>query len=172
MWYRTIGPIMVLILGVLWSPFSANAQKVIFVVRHASPQKLLTLDEIRDDTPLSELGRERAAVLAGRLKDAGITAIYTSDLVRAVQMAEPLADTLKLPINKLPRNDVDALLSRIRDQHPEDKVLIVGHWNTIPKIINALGHPEEVKMERSEFDGLYTVIPQSKGPPLVLLIRY
>ncbi len=172
MWHRPLGPIMVLILGILWAPFSVHAQKAIFVVRHASPQRLLALDKIPDDAPLSELGRERAAVLAGRLKDAGITAIYTSEILRAVQTAEPLADALGLPINKMPREDIDGLVSRVRDRHPKDTVLIVGHWNTLPKIIKALGHLEEVKIERSEYNGLYTVIPQSQGPPMVLLIRY
>ncbi|CAN5420813.1 alpha-ribazole phosphatase [soil metagenome] len=49
-------------------------------------------------TPLSELGCEQAEITAQTLVKERITAIYSSDLLRAVQTAEPLADILSLPI--------------------------------------------------------------------------
>ena len=42
-------------------------------------------------TPLSELGRRQAEATASALAREGVTAIYSSDLLRAVQTAEPLA---------------------------------------------------------------------------------
>lgn len=42
-------------------------------------------------TPLSELGRAQAEATARALASENITAIYSSDLLRAVQTAEPLA---------------------------------------------------------------------------------
>ncbi|MEP6900982.1 MAG: histidine phosphatase family protein [Actinomycetota bacterium] len=51
-------------------------------------------------TPLSELGLEQAKLTAKSLAKEKIDAIYTSDLLRAVQTAEPLAKLLKLPIIK------------------------------------------------------------------------
>lgn len=51
-------------------------------------------------TPLSALGQEQAAKTAKVLANEGIHAIYTSDLVRAVQTAEPLAKLLNIPIQK------------------------------------------------------------------------
>jgi probable phosphoglycerate mutase len=50
-------------------------------------------------TPLSELGREQAEKAAKVLAKEGINVIYTSDLLRAVQTAEPLAKLLGIPIN-------------------------------------------------------------------------
>ena len=50
-------------------------------------------------TPLSDLGREQAEKTAKVLAKEGINAIYSSDLLRAVQTAEPLAKLLDLPIN-------------------------------------------------------------------------
>ncbi len=49
-------------------------------------------------TPLSDLGREQAEKTAQMLAREGVEAIYSSDLVRAVQTAEPLAKLLDLPI--------------------------------------------------------------------------
>jgi 2,3-bisphosphoglycerate-dependent phosphoglycerate mutase len=51
-------------------------------------------------TPLSELGRQQAEKTARVLAKEGINAIYSSDLTRAVQTAEPLAKLLNLPIHK------------------------------------------------------------------------
>ena len=51
-------------------------------------------------TPLSTLGLEQAEKTARVLAKEGIHAIYSSDLTRAVQTAEPLAKLLNLPINK------------------------------------------------------------------------
>jgi probable phosphoglycerate mutase len=50
-------------------------------------------------TPLSELGFQQARVTAAALAKENINAIYSSDLLRAVQTAEPLAKLLKLEIN-------------------------------------------------------------------------
>ena len=51
-------------------------------------------------TPLSELGIEQAKLTAAALAEEKIHAIYSSDLHRAVQTAEPLAKLLDLPIIK------------------------------------------------------------------------
>ena len=49
-------------------------------------------------TPLSPLGLEQARVTAEALAKENISAIYSSDLLRAVQTAEPLAKLLRLDI--------------------------------------------------------------------------
>ncbi|MDQ3920577.1 MAG: histidine phosphatase family protein [Acidobacteriota bacterium] len=51
-------------------------------------------------TPLSELGRRQAEATARSLASEGVTAIYSSDLLRAVQTAEPLARATGLEINR------------------------------------------------------------------------
>ncbi|MEJ7847774.1 MAG: histidine phosphatase family protein [Pyrinomonadaceae bacterium] len=51
-------------------------------------------------TPLSELGMRQAEVTGEMLAKERISAIYSSDLHRAVQTAEPLAKLLDIPISK------------------------------------------------------------------------
>ncbi len=50
-------------------------------------------------TPLSPRGRKQAQATAQALKDDSITAIYSSDLARALETARPLATLIGLPIN-------------------------------------------------------------------------
>ena len=49
-------------------------------------------------TPLSARGRQEAEATARALQSESITAIYSSDLLRAVQTAEPLAVITDLPV--------------------------------------------------------------------------
>ena len=50
-------------------------------------------------TPLSLRGRKQASATAEALKNDSITAIYSSDLARAVETARPLATLTRLTIN-------------------------------------------------------------------------
>ena len=165
--------VSVVLLGCPWLiPLSSVAQEVVFVVRHSDPPPMLRIDEIREDTPLSESGRQRAQALAGRLRDAGISAIYTPEALRTIQTAEPLADVLRIKGEVHLGDDVDGLIADIKANHPAERVLIVGHWSTIPSIVKALGASEEVKIERSEFDNLFVVLPHDQQAPTLLHLHY
>ncbi|HET9478444.1 MAG TPA: histidine phosphatase family protein [Pyrinomonadaceae bacterium] len=50
-------------------------------------------------TPLSPRGRRQANATAVALKNEGLTTIYSSDLARAVETAQPLAGLTGLPVN-------------------------------------------------------------------------
>ena len=54
------------------------------------------------DTPLSAAGEQMAALFGTRADLNSIQAIYTSDLKRAWQTAQPLADRLGLSVNQSP----------------------------------------------------------------------
>ena len=58
-------------------------------------------------TPLSSRGRHQARATALTLKSESVTAIYSSDLARAVETAHPLSKMTGLPIN-----DTDAFRER------------------------------------------------------------
>lgn len=53
-------------------------------------------------TPLSELGRAQAEATGRALAAEGVTAIYSSDLLRAVETAGPLARETGLAVNQCP----------------------------------------------------------------------
>jgi broad specificity phosphatase PhoE len=118
-------------------------------------------------------------LLATLLKDAGINAIFTSDLERTIKTAEPLAQRLEIepkPLSLLsvsPKpSDIDAFVDLLRSEHRRDIVLVVGHANSVPALLKALGHPVEIKIPETEFDNLFVLIPMSEGPPKLLRLRF
>ena len=146
----------------------ALAQRAILVVRHA--EKISGSDE-----RLSEAGLQRAARLAAMLKDAGVSAIYSTDTPRTRGTVQPLADALKLPVQiyDVGSKKVDAkpFALRLRQKHVDQVVLVVGHSNTVPDILKALGCEETVTIGPDEYDDLFVVIPRGKGASLVRM-RY
>jgi phosphohistidine phosphatase SixA len=151
---------------------SVVAQQVVFIVRHADPPTMLVMDKLPKSTPISDAGKLRANRLAKLLKDADLKAIYTSTALRTIQTAEPLSKLINIPIKQIPKKNIGALLEDIESNHAKDKVLIVSHWNYVPKILKALGYKNAVKFAKSEYDNLYVVVPQSGQVPNVIRLHY
>ncbi|HEY2865489.1 MAG TPA: histidine phosphatase family protein [Pyrinomonadaceae bacterium] len=84
-------------------------------------------------TPLSDLGHEQARLAATALAKENINAIYSSDLLRAVQTAEPLAKLLGLEIvtsRALRERNVGVLegltFDESKEAHPDDYYALVN----------------------------------------------
>jgi len=147
---------------------AALAQSAVFVVRHA--------EKISDtDQRLSDDGLSRAARLAALLKDAGVSAIYSTDTPRTRGTAQPLADAKKLPIQIYDASGEDAgsvaLAARLRERHADGVVLVVGHSNTVPDLLRALGCTETISIASGEYDNLFVVVPKARDATLIRL-RY
>lgn len=142
----------------------ATAQEVILVLRHAEQSP-------PPDLVLTEAGHRRAAALAHRLRDAGITVIFVTATARTQQMAAPLAQALGIQPKVLPLQDIDGLVKRVTEEHARDRVLIVNHALNLPAILKALGHPEPVSVALDEYDPLFVVVPRREGPPVVVKLR-
>ena len=140
-------------------PCVAQAQKLVFVVRHAEraddPAKL------EKDPALSKAGEARAARLRDMLADAGIRAIYVSEYRRTQQTAAPLADTLKVKPELVPAT-ATALIANMRASHANDTVLIVGHTSTIPTIVKALTG-SALEIAESDYTNLFIVVPATRS---------
>ena len=71
----------------------------IFVIRHGEAEGNHDHRFIgQSDVPLSDLGRRQADKVGGHLASKGVTRIVASDLQRAVDTAQPLADRIGLDI--------------------------------------------------------------------------
>ena len=144
----------VLTMCAMMVPMAAQAQMVI-VVRHAERADGGVSMAPASDPELSEVGKARAQKLAAMLADAGIVAIYTTQYRRTKDTATPLGDKIGVSYEAVPSGDMAGLVAKIKS-HKSGAVLVVGHSNTVPVIVKALGG-SDVKMADDEYDSIYFV---------------
>jgi broad specificity phosphatase PhoE len=155
---------LLLVLAVFVLFVSATAaQSTIFVVRHAEKA-----ESGGNDPDLSAAGRARAESLAKMLKNANITAIYATEFKRTQQTGTPAAKALGLALTIVPAKDTATLSAKLRDLH--GNALVVGHGNTIPDLIKALGVETPVNIAETDYDNLFVVVIDEK--PRLLQLQY
>jgi phosphohistidine phosphatase SixA len=143
----------------------------VILVRHAEK-----IDD-SSDPALSAAGSARAIVLADSLAHAGISGIIVTQLQRTRLTAQPLATRLGLEPVVVPAGapGVDhaaAVAALIRDRFAGKTVLVVGHSNTVPTIIHALGIGDPVTIADSEYDAMFTVRTDAGGRPTLERSRF
>lgn len=125
-----------------------GAHTTVLLVRHGE----------RDDNidALNLDGQARAVELLHVAEKAGIEAIVRSNTVRTQQTAEPLATALGLtPI--VINGNAQAFADEIRNNHRGETVLVVGHSDSVPDIIEDLGGPALPNIDGTEFDNLFVL---------------
>ena len=151
-----------LFICLILSNFSALAQKTnIYIVRHA--EKVVSIPKI-DDPVLSPAGTKRAEALAKELKSEHIKAIYVTKYKRTGLTARPLAYKAKV----LPRVYVDTALNvfakTIIKNFRGENVLIVGHANTVMKLLEAFGAETPfAQLDEDDYDMLFKVTIKENG---------
>lgn len=147
---NVVGSLVVLacsVVGLAQSSQSGGGH--IFVVRHGE-----RVSETADE--LSAQGKARAACLATTLKDSKIAAVIVSPTNRAQQTGEPTAVEFKVPSKSVKADDYAAIAAAAKDSARTGDVLIVGHSNTVPLIVKAIGNVDVV-VGSSEYDKLFII---------------
>lgn len=122
---------------------------VVYLVRHAEK-----MDDSRDP-PLSETGKARAAELARLLTDAGVTHVWSTDFDRTRSTGRPTAEAGGLEIRFYDASDLKGFAAQLAAT--PGRHLVVGHSNTTPALVRALGGNPGNLMADSEYDRLYVV---------------
>jgi broad specificity phosphatase PhoE len=144
---------------------SGSSPTTILIVRHA---ERVSND---GDLPLSEAGRGRAALLAHMLRHAGISHVFTSQMIRTRETAAPIATQLAVTPVTVPVAQSDALVSQLERLPGGAVALVVNHGGTIPGIIQKLGAPAPAAIAEDQFDRLF-VVTRAAGSVSVIEMRY
>jgi broad specificity phosphatase PhoE len=148
-------------------PDNAGAT-VVLLVRHG--QKASAPG---DDPPLSDSGRALAAALADALRDAGVTRVITTQWHRTQEMAAPLEELRGLPSTVIPvdLNHVPGYAQAVADtvRHSAGVTLVVGHQNTIPAVIAALGGPTIPEPCPNDYGDLFILVLAPPPSPASLV---
>jgi len=138
----------------------AAAPDLVILLRHAEKEAMAA-----DNPHLNTAGRERAAALKNVVEalttKIPVRAIFTTEFLRTRETAAPLAADLHI----VPIATNGDIIDKVLAIHG-GTVVIVGHSNTVPGFIAALGGPAGTVIGDAEFDHLYVVAapgtPQTK----------
>src|SRR6266487_3603305 len=127
-----------------------SAQPVVVIVRHAEKAA-----NGGNDPDLSSSGHARAEALARILKDSGITAIFTSEFKRTQETAAPTATSAHVTPTVVAAKDTAGLVAKLHQLN--GNALVVGHGDTIPNIIKALGINTPIDIPDADYSELLIV---------------
>ena len=157
-------------------PQSEFKVTTVYLVRHAEKAAAPAADP-----PLLEAGTKRAEELARKLSKAGIKTISTSQFLRTKHTAEPLAKQLGIAYTMIPvkmdsmntRQLAPEYLKQISDlvASSTGSELIVGHSNTVPELIKALGGDIVPTIDDATYDDLFVVTVYAKGKAKVAHLK-
>jgi broad specificity phosphatase PhoE len=148
---------------------SADAPLTTFLlVRHAEKAADGT-----NDPPLTESGKLRAQGLANLLQATDIEAIYATSYQRNQQTVQPLATALSLPIQTYdPNQDAVEFLTQVMADQAGRVVLICGHSNTLPNLLNALvGQEMYQDLADQRYDDLFLCTTSALGQGAVHVLK-
>jgi len=130
----------------------ANDYTTVYLIRHA--EKDLTTE--RNPT-LTSLGENRAVQWSHVFKRVDLDAIYSTDTTRTRDTANPTAAKKNLTVTLYDPAEItkDSILSK----HAGKSILIVGHSNTTPTLVNRLIDEDRYKYldEETDFSSLFLV---------------
>ena len=151
------------------APAALPAQATtVILVRHAEKAPAPASDPL-----LSEAGQARAAALAEALADAGVQVVITTPFQRTRLTAAPLAEKRGLAPQTVavsPTHVAD--VARAVREHKGKTVLVVGHSNTIPAIVGALGGPKLGDLCDAQYAQLFTLVIPEQGTPSLVRAQY
>ena len=125
------------------------------------------------DPALSEAGQARAAALAEALGGARVTAVLTSQFRRTRDTAAPVAAAAGVAAETVAIEGRDvagqaaAVARRLAGLKSGETAVVVGHSNTLPALIAALGGPAVPELQECEYDRLFVLVPGGERPTLV-----
>jgi len=136
----------------------------IYLVRHA--EKDLSSENSRNPT-LTECGKLRAENFANFFSDIDIGSVYSSDYIRTVDTANPVANAKEIKVELYnPRQLGEVANSLLRKKQD---ALVVGHSNSTGQLAGLLIGEEVSGMDESIYDRIYQVVVSSNSSRLHIM---
>jgi broad specificity phosphatase PhoE len=134
----------------------------VILIRHA--------ERVEPNPDLNADGRKRARLLTHVFANAGISTIYVSDATRTKQTAKFLVGEMNIP--RVEITEPPAIRTDILTNHAGQTVLVVGHSDTVPRLVEQLGGGVQPDIPATEFDNLFVVSVRNSGNAGVTKLKY
>lgn len=142
----------------------------VILVRHAERAA-----EPRADPLLTPEGQQRALDLAAALAGAHVNSIITTHLQRTQLTAKPLSDAVgqsPIIVRAGGPGHADSVAAAVMRRPAGEVVLVVGHSNTIPAIIAALGGPKMPDLCDGQYSNLYVMEMKAGSAPRLIKAKF
>ncbi len=140
---------------------------IFFLVRHAEKE-----DE-SNDPPLSTEGVARAERLAEIMKGVKLSAATSTNYKRTTETANPTVYDQKPKISVYNPDDMTDHFEDILKNHKGGKVLVVGHSNNIPALLNLFtGKTVYTNIPGDEYSRFYIATVKSMGDASIKEFAY
>src|SRR5687767_2263889 len=154
------------------APSAVAQPSTVILVRHAERAAAPANDPV-----LTDAGSQRAKDLAEALAGAKVTSVVTTQLQRTQLTAKPLMETTGLtPIvvraGGGASGHADSVAATVMRRPAGDVVLVVGHSNTIPAIIAALGGPKMPDLCDGQYSNLFVLEYSAGAAPRLIKAKY
>lgn len=135
---------------------------VIYFTRHAEKAS-------GDDPALLPAGERRATRIARQLPTEEITAVYATGYRRTQSTAIPTAKAAGVEIQTYSGGDsAKSLTAGWLAKHKGETILVVGHSNTVPDLVNALVPDASYSnIDENTYSRLFKVTVDKSGKPRV-----
>lgn len=150
---------VLLVLPVSQPAMAADTDAVLVLVRHAEKQA-------GEDPCLTGEGKARAQLLARMLGKLRLRALLSTDYCRTRETLRPLAAASGLEIDIYEPLDLDAIRDAVAAANG-GAVVLAGHSNTLPEILQRLGQQVE-PISEEQYDKLF-ILTFNKGAPARLV---
>jgi broad specificity phosphatase PhoE len=169
---KNIKVVLILFLAILALCFRIDdpGTTIIYILRHA--EKDLS-DPKNQDPELSIEGRERAEALAVKLKGIKLDAAFATKYKRTRQTAFYSANNNKLEVQTYDAQDFRGISELVKTRYNGQKVLIVGHSNTVLELLEAFGAQRPLfTLADDDYDFFFELTIDSKGKVDLRTMRY
>jgi phosphohistidine phosphatase SixA len=152
------------------APLAAQQPTVVILVRHGEKDLSNPADR---DPALSPAGSARAAALWQAVKGAGVNAVITTQLRRTGLTGQVTVDSLHLTpeVVQAGARTAAEVAEQVRGRHAGHTVLVVGHSNTVPETIAALGGPR-VTICDAQYSQLFVLVLRPGAAPSLVQSHY
>jgi phosphohistidine phosphatase SixA len=159
---------LLLLLICLAGPLAAQT---VILVRHAEKA-----DVPGNDPPLSAAGTARAEALQAALEHANVSHVIVTSRQRTTLTAADVISAghltpVVVPLGRGDSAHVAAVAAAVRQIPKGDAVLVVGHSNTVPPIIGALGGPQLPALCDASYSTIF-VLELDRSPVRLVRAHY
>ncbi|RFF29530.1 SixA phosphatase family protein [Wenzhouxiangella sediminis] len=159
-----------LIIVLIALPFATAVAEAtgVVIVRHAEKA-----DDGSRDPELTRAGRQRAESLANALGHARVSELIASQYRRTRQTLAVLARRRGLDVSVVPaesgaiEDHIEAIVEKVKESSAEGLIVIAGHSNTVPLIVEALSGSVVSPIGESDYDRLYLLVPSASGMDVI-----